>query len=68
LVHPLSFVPQIAPYLPSQLVGATDWLVRGGDFEFWRAVVATIALTMVLLTISQSNAWRPESCEMDFFQ
>jgi ABC-2 type transport system permease protein len=45
-------VPQIAPYLPSELVGAADWLVRGGDFDFWRAVVATIGLTLAMLAIS----------------
>ena len=48
----LGLVPQIAPYLPSELVGAADWLVRGGDFDFWRAVVATIGLTMAMLAIS----------------
>jgi ABC-2 type transport system permease protein len=45
-------VPQIAPYLPSELVGAADWLIRGGEFDFWRAVVTTIGLTLAMLAIS----------------
>lgn len=48
----LGLVPQIAPYLPSELVGAADWIVRGGDFDFWRAVIATVGLTVAMLAIS----------------
>jgi ABC-2 type transport system permease protein len=45
-------VPQIAPYMPSELVGAADWLIRGGEFDFWRAVVTTVGLTLAMLAIS----------------
>jgi hypothetical protein len=45
-------VPQVAPLLPSTLVGATDALIRGGDFESWRAVVVTVALSIGFLAIS----------------
>jgi ABC-2 type transport system permease protein len=45
-------VPQLAPWLPSELVGATDALIRGGDFDFWGAVVITVALSIGLLVIS----------------
>lgn len=48
----LGLVPQIAPWLPSELVGATDELVRGGDFDFWRAVLMTVALSIGLPAIS----------------
>jgi ABC-2 type transport system permease protein len=45
-------VPQIAPWLPSELVGATDVLIRDGEFTFWRAALTTAALAAVLLAIS----------------
>lgn len=48
----VGLVPQIAPWLPSELVGATDVLIRGGEFDFWRAVVMTVALSVALLVIS----------------
>ena len=48
----LGLVPQIAPWLPSDLVGATDVLVRGGSFEFWRAAVITVALSIGFAAIS----------------
>jgi ABC-2 type transport system permease protein len=56
----LGLVPQIAAWLPSYLVGATDALVRGGDFDFWRAVVMTIALSIVLLVVSIKRLERRE--------
>jgi ABC-2 type transport system permease protein len=48
----LTLVPQIAPWLPSELVGATDVLIRGGGLEFWRALVTTVILTVVLLAVA----------------
>jgi ABC-2 type transport system permease protein len=48
----LGLVPQIAPWLPSDLVGATDVLIRGGSFEFWRAAVITVALSIGFAAIS----------------
>jgi small basic protein len=48
----LGLVPQIAPYLPSELVRAPDVLIRGGDFEFWPAVAVASASTVALLAIS----------------
>jgi ABC-2 type transport system permease protein len=48
----LGLVPQLAPWLPSQLIGATDVLIRGGGFEFWRALLMSIALTALLLVVS----------------
>jgi hypothetical protein len=48
----LGLVPQLAPWLPSELVGATDVLIRGGGFEFWRALLTTIVLSVLLLMVS----------------
>jgi ABC-2 type transport system permease protein len=49
----LSLVSSIAPWLPSALVGAIDTLIRGGGFDYWRAIVVTVALIagMVILTL-----------------
>jgi ABC-2 type transport system permease protein len=48
----LGLVPQVAPWLPSSLVGAADSLIRGGDFDSQGAVVVTVALTIALVAIS----------------
>ena len=56
----LGLVPQVAPWLPSTLVGATDALIRGGDFESWRAVFVTVALAVALVTISIKRLERRE--------
>jgi ABC-2 type transport system permease protein len=48
----LGLVPQLAPWLPSELVGATDVLIRGGGFAFWRALLTTIVLSVLLLMVS----------------
>lgn len=50
----LGLIPQIAPWLPSDLLGALDQLIRGGDFEFWRAIATTVVLIVALpvLTIT----------------
>lgn len=56
----VGLVPQIAPWLPSELVGATDVLVRGGEFDFWRATVVAAVMTIVLLGISIRRLERRE--------
>lgn len=40
----LGLIPQVAPWLPSDLLGALDQLIRGGDFEYWRAIATTVVL------------------------
>ena len=48
----LTVVPPIAPWLPSDLAGALDGLIRGGDFEYWRALAVTVVLIVVLPIIA----------------
>ena len=48
----LGLIPNVAPWLPSRLVGAIDVLIRGGEFEFWRSMFTTVALTVVMLVVS----------------
>jgi ABC-2 type transport system permease protein len=48
----LTVVPPIAPWLPSDLAGALDGLIRGGDFEYWRALSVTVVLIVVLPIIA----------------
>ena len=42
----------IEPWLPSYLVGGFDGVIAGGDFVYWRAVVATVAAIAVALWIA----------------
>lgn len=56
----IGLVPQIAPWLPSELVGATDALVRGGEFDFWRAIFVAAVMTIVFLAISIRRLGRRE--------
>ena len=48
----LTLVPPIAPWLPSDLAGALDELIRGGDFDYWRSLVATAALVVALPAVA----------------
>ena len=48
----LGLVPSIAPWLPSELVGAIDALTRGGGFDFWRSTIVTLLLIALLVTVS----------------
>ena len=55
LVGLLGLVPSIADWLPSEVLGGMDVLIRGGDFELWRAVVVSVVLVaaMVWLTLTR---------------
>lgn len=48
----VGLIPQIAPWLPSELVGAIDVLIRGGEFDFWRALITTLVLTAAAVAVS----------------
>lgn len=48
----LALVPQIAPWLPSELVGAVDQLIRGGEWEFTRATISSIVLSGLLVYLA----------------
>ncbi len=48
----VGLVPNVARWLPSELVGAGDVLIRGGDFTFWPSVFTTLLLTIVMLVVS----------------
>jgi ABC-2 type transport system permease protein len=40
-----TLVPYVGPWLPSYLVGGFDALVAGGEFDYWRAMLTTVATT-----------------------
>jgi ABC-2 type transport system permease protein len=44
----IGLLPAVAPWLPSELVGVMDVLIRGGDFDFWRPMLTTIVLVGLL--------------------
>ncbi|MGI9584423.1 MAG: hypothetical protein ACR2N7_02415 [Acidimicrobiia bacterium] len=48
----LGLVGPLAPWLPTALIGATDELIRGEDFDYWRSVVVTLAATLGLVFAS----------------
>ena len=52
LIALLSLIPALAPWLPSELIGAIDVLIRGGEFDFWRSLVVTILLIGGMVTVS----------------
>ena len=55
LLGVLTLVSPIAPWLPSELAGAIDQLIRGGDFDYWRSVAVTLVLivSLSILTIGR---------------
>lgn len=48
----LALIPQLAPWLPSELLGALDQLIRGGSFEYARSLVVTTLLILVLPVVA----------------
>jgi ABC-2 type transport system permease protein len=52
LLGVLTLVSPIAPWLPSNLAGAIDQLIRGGEFDFWRSLVVTVVLIASLSLLS----------------
>jgi len=40
----LSIIRVLAPWLPGALVGATDSLIRGGEFDYGRSIIVTVVL------------------------
>ncbi len=56
----LTLVPLLAPWLPSNLVGALDVLIRGGEFQFWRSIAVTPIAIITLLLWSIARLERRE--------
>lgn len=48
----LSIVPQVSDWLPSALPGSLDELIRGAPFEYWPAVVVTVATSVLCLGLA----------------
>ncbi len=60
LLGVLTLIPQLAPWLPSDLAGALDELIRGGDFAYWRSLVGTLVLIAALPAIAVVRLERRE--------
>lgn len=52
LLGVLTLVSPVAPWLPSDLAGAIDRLIRGGDFDYWRSLVVTLVLIASLSALT----------------
>jgi ABC-2 type transport system permease protein len=52
LVAIVAVIPQLAAWLPSELVGAIDTLIRDGGFDYWRSLIVTVAAIPVLSYIA----------------
>ena len=52
LIAVVAIIPQIGDWLPSDLVGAIDDLIRGGGFEYWRSLLVTVAAIPLLTYIA----------------
>ncbi|HZJ48278.1 MAG TPA: hypothetical protein VFD97_04490, partial [Acidimicrobiia bacterium] len=48
----VGLIPVITPWLPSELVGAFDSQVAGGDFVYWRSIGSTIVLSAAAIVAS----------------
>lgn len=60
LLGVLTLITPIAPWLPSDLAGALDQLIRGGDFDYWRSLVGTLVLIAALPAIAVVRLERRE--------
>ena len=49
LIAVLAIIEPLAAWLPSELVGALDILIRGGGFDYWRSLLVTVAVIPVLV-------------------
>jgi ABC-2 type transport system permease protein len=56
----LGVAPAIRPWLPSELVGAYDALIGGGDFVYWRAVASALVLSAGAIVFSVYRMQRRE--------
>lgn len=56
----VGLVPAIRPWLPSELVGAYDALIAGGDFIYWRAVASALVLSAGAILLSSYRMQRRE--------
>lgn len=55
-----SLIPPLALWLPSDLLGALDALIRGSEFEYWRSIVVTVASIVILVPVSIARLERRE--------
>ena len=46
-------IPYVGPWLPSYLVGGFDTLISGGEFDYWRAILVTIATSATAVWASR---------------
>lgn len=60
LLGVLTLLPPVAPWLPSELAGALDQLIRGADFEYWRSLIGTLFLIAVLPALTVVRLERRE--------
>ena len=61
LLPVIGVIPDVAPWLPSHLIGGVDGLVRDGAFgDYLRATIVTIGLTLAALWLAVRVAERRE--------
>ena len=48
----LGLISTVSAWLPSELLGGLDVLIRGGEFELWRSVAVSVALIAVMVWIT----------------
>ncbi len=56
----IGLIPQVEPWLPSNLVGSFDVLISGGAFDYWRSLVVTIVLSFGCVAASIALMGRRE--------
>ena len=56
----IGLIPQVEPWLPSNLVGSFDVLISGGEFDYWRSLLVTVVLSFVFAPVSFTLMGRRE--------
>lgn len=56
----MGLIPQVAPWLPSSLVGGFDVLIGGGEFDYWGSLVVTLAASAACVSASFALMGRRE--------
>jgi ABC-2 type transport system permease protein len=56
----VGLIPIVRPWLPSNLVGAYDDLIGGGEFVYWRAIASAVVLSGGAIALSVFRMERRE--------
>lgn len=56
----VGLIPRIGAWMPSTLIGSFDVLISGAEFDYWRSLIVTIALSLACIPASVALMGRRE--------